>query len=124
MAPWKLVEAHKYREAAKIYEQRLKKRPDNPPALDGHAHVMLCLGHPDVALDEFQRVNAWGSQDMTKLGGKSQPYLEHIGTAQWLSGRKADAIETFRSGAEGILNGSIEFGDLAGGASHGLLLWY
>jgi len=58
------------------------------------------------------------------LKGETQPELENIGTILWLLGRRDDAIATFKYGADSVLDGSLKFGDNAGGVSHGLLLWY
>jgi hypothetical protein len=123
--PWDLVLEHRYEEGLKTYEQRLRQNPDDPAALGSHAMVLLCVGKSlERALEEFRRSSEMERRDLLKLGGKSRPYLAHIGAVLWLLGKQQEAIRTFRSGAEGILSGEIEFGDSAGGASHGLLLWY
>jgi hypothetical protein len=47
-----------------------------------------------------------------------------MGTALWLLGKKEDAMSVWHQAAAGILDGSIGYGDLAGGGSQGLLLWF
>jgi len=86
--------------------------------------ALLCLGQRlEQSLEEFARLNVAAKEDVPTLG-KSQPHLEEMGTVLWLLGRRKEAMNTFRSGIQGIRDGSIIYGDLAGGASHGLLLWY
>lgn len=52
------------------------------------------------------------------------PFLNQIGAALWLSGNKAEAMAEWHKAVSGILDGSSAYGDLAGGATQGLLLWY
>jgi hypothetical protein len=52
------------------------------------------------------------------------PYLNQIGTALWLSGNKPGAMAEWHNAVSGILDGISAYGDLAGGATQGLLLWY
>ena len=122
--PWNLILDHRYAEAATQYVSVLRAKPDDVAALGGHATSMLCLGQLAPALDEFRRANVLESNDLRKIGGRSQPYLTKIGAILWLLGRRDEAVATFMAGARGIMDGSIEFGDNAGGVSHGLLLWF
>lgn len=121
MKPWEMVLAHRYEEAAACYEARLKENPDDEGSLDGYATVLLCTQQYAKALGMFERASALTDP---RLGGESQPYLKRIGAVLWLLGRRHDAIRTFRTAVDGILNGSIKFADNAGGVSQGLLLWY
>jgi tetratricopeptide (TPR) repeat protein len=124
MTPNHLVALHRYAEAAAILEERLARRPGDLAAIAGLPEANLCLARYPKALDLYRRADAREHRDMKKVHARGYFYLAHIGAILWLMGRRMEAIETFRFGAEGIADGSIEFGDLAGGASHGLLLWY
>src|SRR5262249_37891193 len=53
-----------------------------------------------------------------------QPYLTKMATAQWLMGRRDEAIETLQRAVDGVTSGQISHGDAAGGVSQGLLMWY
>lgn len=121
MNPWKMIISHRYQEAAASYEARLKSDPDNPDLLSAHAAALLCLGHLQEALKEYQRANDLANR---RLKGETQPYLEKIGSVFWLLGRRDEALQTFRTAIDGILDGSIKFADNAGGVSQGILLWY
>jgi tetratricopeptide (TPR) repeat protein len=115
-----LVSAHRYAEAAAECEQRLKCSPDDLALLAWHATAMLCLGRLPEALEEFRRVNARERADLDRSDGR----ILTIGAIQWLLGRRDEAIETFESAVMGVQDGSINYGDFAGGVSQGVLLWH
>lgn len=115
-----LVCAHRYAEGAALCEERLRELPDDPYHLGWHATAMLCLGRFSEALAEHRRLDEIDRAELEGAAG----CIEMIGTLLWLLGRRDEAIEVFSGGAAGILNYSIRLGDLAGGVSHGLLLWY
>jgi tetratricopeptide (TPR) repeat protein len=119
--PMDLLDAGKYEKALEVQQNMLAKNPNDEAALGGMPDTYLCLGRLEEALEGFQRSNARAKINPV---GEKQPYLMHVGTIQWLLGRREDAIRTFRAGVDGILDGTIEFADLAGGAWQGLLLWY
>jgi len=112
---------HRYADAAERCQVELAVNPDDSGTLSTHALAMLALGRLDIALTEHVRANELAS---AKLQGESQPYLEFVGTIQWLLGNRTEAIRTFRAGVEGISIGSIKLADNAGGVSFGMLLWY
>jgi len=116
-----MIFAHQYAEAAGCYESQLKNNPEDPDLLSAHATALLGLGRLAEALDEFNRANAIAS---LRRKGETQPYLEKIGSILWLLGKHDQAIQTFKAGVNGILDGSIKYADNAGGVSHGVLLWY
>jgi tetratricopeptide (TPR) repeat protein len=121
MDPWDMILAHRYAEAVRCYEAELRTNPEDPGLLTEYATGLLNLGRLDEALVSFRRANELES---SALAGESQPFLVDIGVTLWLLGKRGEAIETFRAAVDGILDGSIKFGDNAGGVSQGLLLWY
>ncbi len=120
MSPSEMLVAGRYREAAAIYETRIKKRPNDAGTIACYGDAMLCLRRFSRAADCYRHATAIESET---LGG-SQPYVEHVGVALWLHGRHQESIEILRSAVDGIADGSIEFADIAGGVTQGLLLWY
>lgn len=80
---------------------------------------LLSEGKLGEALIGYER-----AQELCGHHIKTAGYLMRIGTIQWLLGRQMKAVATFRASVDGVLDGSIEFADLAGGVSQGLLLWY
>jgi tetratricopeptide (TPR) repeat protein len=119
--PMDLLDAGKYEKAIQLYQRMLAKNPEDGAALAGMPRANLCLGRFEEALDGFLQSNA---RAKLKPVGEKQPYLMHIGTVQWLLGRREEALDTFSAGVDGILDGTIEFADLAGGVYQGLRLWY
>lgn len=119
--PYHLLKAGQYDLAMREYQRQLAISPNDEVLLDGYPFACLCLGRLEEALEGFLKSN-----ELTRRRpiGEKQPYLMHIGVVQWLLGRREEALGTFRTGVDGILNGTIQFADLAGGAKQGLLLWY
>jgi tetratricopeptide (TPR) repeat protein len=120
MAITDLIINHRYREAASKLMKQLQKRPK---AADVHAELgraMLCLGKFERALKHFKAAHAYNKDG--DIG--AFPHYDWLGAAHWLVGNKAAAIQTFREAVEHVEKGIIRYGDFAGGASHGLLLWY
>jgi hypothetical protein len=121
VSPWNLILAHRYAEALSLYDrQRLRGTLE---AVDeaNRATALLCLGQLSEALDGFRLANDIATR---KQPGETQPYLNDIGTVLWLSGNRTEALGVFRRSVDGVLDGSIQFADNAGGVTQGLLLWY
>jgi hypothetical protein len=83
--------------------------------------ILLHLGRYAEALPIFTRAYEIRQHE---LRGESECYLDDIGTTLWLMDRRAEAIDAWRGEVDGLISGRVKFGDLAGGVSPGLLLWY
>jgi tetratricopeptide (TPR) repeat protein len=119
--PWQLAQAHQYADALAAYDaEPVTGNGQYAPRIANRATVLLCLCRWQEAFDEFARANDIKSR---KTKG-SQPYLTKMATAQWLMGRRREAIETLERAVGGVASGQIQYGDLPGGVSQGLLLWY
>jgi tetratricopeptide (TPR) repeat protein len=119
--PWRLAEARRYADALAAYDaQPVTGNDQYAPRIANRATVLLCLCRWQEAFDEFARANDVGSR---KTKG-AQPYLTKMATAQWLMGRRREAIETLGRAVDGVASCQIRYGDLPGGVSQGLLLWY
>lgn len=119
MTPNELLFAHRYAEAAEAFRTHLLQHPEQN-YYDGLGDALLCLGQFSEAIAAFERANGLEGR---KLKGSS-PYANQIAAAMWLAGHKPEAMADWHRAVSGILNGSIRYGDLAGGAIQGLLLWY
>jgi len=119
MTPKELLFAHRYSEAAAAFQTLVVQHPEQN-YYGGLGDALLCLGKFAEAVAAFRKANEIKGR---KLKGSS-PYLNQIGTAMWLAGDKMGAMAEWHSAVSGILDGSILYGDLAGGANQGLLLWY
>jgi tetratricopeptide (TPR) repeat protein len=119
--PWQLAQAHRYADALAAYDAEPVAGNDQyAPRIANRATVLLCLGRWQEAFDEFARAN----EIKTRKPRGLQAYLTEMATAQWLMGRRDDAIETLGRAVDGIASGDIRHTDLAGGVSEGLLLRY
>jgi len=119
MKPKELLSAHRYAEAVRAYKHEMCAHPDKN-LNDGIGRAFLALREFDEALKSFRRDNEIESR---RLKGNF-PSLIKAGTALWLMGKKLEAISEWHRAAAGILDGTISYGDLAGGGTQGLLLWY
>jgi hypothetical protein len=119
--PWQLAQAHQYVDALAVYDaEPVTGNGQYAPRIANRATVLLCLCRWQEVFDEFVRANDITSR---KTRG-AQPYLTKMATAQWLMGRRREAMETLGRAVDGVASGQIRYGDLPGGVSQGLLLWY
>jgi len=117
MKPKELLFSRQYYEAVSAIKRHMNDHPnDNYYSLLGDAQ--LCLKHYRDALLSYKR-----SQEMEQLMG-SFSSLNQIGTTLWRLSQRKEAVETWHRAVVGIQDGSIKYGDLAGGGTQGLLLWY
>jgi len=119
MTPKELLFAHSYSEAAEAYRIHLRQDPEQNYH-GGLGDALLCLGRFSEAVEAFRTANEIESRNLKG----DQPYLNEIGTAMWLAGERAGAMAEWHRAVSGIMDGSVRYGDLAGGATQGLLLWY
>lgn len=119
MTALELLQNHHYAKAVKAFEQKMRDDPEEFGGGSlGRAH--LSLRNFDNAIKCFKRNNEIESR-RTK---GNIPTLNELGTALWAAGRRQDGMKEWHRAAAGILDRTIVYGDLAGGATQGLLLWY
>jgi tetratricopeptide (TPR) repeat protein len=122
MDAWQFLLAHRYHDALIAYDERRRLGVvQDSLEIANRCTALLCLGELNQALEGFEKANALAAE---RLRGETQPYLAEIGAILWLLGRRSDAIITWRSAVDGVLDGSTKFADNAGGVSQCLLLWY
>jgi tetratricopeptide (TPR) repeat protein len=119
MKPKELLFSHSYSKAVEAYKAHLLQHPEQNfyPGL-GQGYLSLC--NFSEALSAFKKADEIGSKTLKG----SSPYINQAGTTLWLKGEKSQAMKEWHSAVSGILDGTIHYGDLAGGATQGLLLWY
>jgi hypothetical protein len=119
MTPKQLLFAHQYYEAVEAYESHLRQHPEQN-YYPGLGNALLCLSRFTEAVSALRKAH-----EIESSRTKGNPaFLNQIGTAMWLAGDKRGAIAEWHRAVSGILDGSSLYGDLAGGATQGLLLWY
>jgi len=119
MTPKQLLFAHRYSEAAETYRLQMVRQPEKNYN-DGLGRALLCLKRFSEAIPVFEKANEMASR---RLKGNF-PCLNEIGAAMWLAEKRVDAIAQWRGAVDAVLDETCLYGDAAGGATQGLLLWY
>jgi hypothetical protein len=122
MSAQKLLQAHKYAEAITECRRRLAIDPTDIGAIDTMAAALTAVGNYGDALPLFERVGLH-EQEIKLTPGHPGRQMD-ISCLHWFLGGRQRAIELMHGLVEGILNGSINYGDAAGGVTQGLLLYY
>jgi tetratricopeptide (TPR) repeat protein len=117
-----LFESHHYREAAAEARRLQALDAEDIGPIGCLAKALLAMGDYAEALPLFSRVDAFQRSD-PRVPGQSGRGI-WVSCIYWILGDRAKAIQIMRDMVDGILDGSIEFGDAAGGVQQGLLLYY
>jgi tetratricopeptide (TPR) repeat protein len=110
----------RYVESAREYRKLLKRNPDDWAAVDGLSTCLMAVGAYAEALPLLHRLDEYERQDLPGHPGSKRD----LACSYWCLDQWPAAMELMRGLVEGILDRSIEFGDLAGGVQQGLLLHY
>ncbi len=122
MSALDLLRSHKYAEAAAECRQRLSVNPDDFGAAGTMASALRALEKYEEALPVFERV---GEHEKASKIAPGRPGRQmDISCLYWFLGNRQKAIELMRGLVDGILDGSVKYGDAAGGLEQGLLLYY
>jgi tetratricopeptide (TPR) repeat protein len=121
-----LMRSHRYGEAIAYLRRDLANNPDDMLAIGMMAKALRANGEYGEALSFFKRLAADRKEDKVAnaLAPGSAPWDIDIACLHWLSDDRAIAIRLMHDLAAGIIDGSIKYGDAAGGMSQGLLLYY
>ena len=90
------------------------------------AVVLRAKGDYEESLRFFRRLADQRESDETakRLAPGNPAWRIHVACLHWLSRNRDKAVAPMRALAAGILDGSIKYGDAAGGMSQGLLLYH
>ena len=117
-----LMKSGQYADAVAACKQALAVNPNDFKIISIMALALQALGRYEEALPLFERLDAH------RKGIKSVPgspgRQEDISCLHWLLGDRQRATALMRGLVDGILDGSIQYGDAAGGMQQGLLLYY
>lgn len=121
-----LIKLRRYSEVIADLKRGLERNPEDMAAVEGMALVLRAKGDYEESLLFFKRLAAQReSNETTKiLASGSAAWRIDTAILYWLSQNRGKAIDLMHSLAAGILEGSIKYGDAAGGMSQGLLLYY
>jgi tetratricopeptide (TPR) repeat protein len=115
-----LLKTHRYTEAIAACRRRLTADPNDIGTADTLAGALRAVGAYKEALPLFERVD---EDERKELPGHPGNQAD-ISCLYWCMGDQPNAIKLMRELAEGILDKSIKYGDMAGGVEQGLLLYY
>jgi tetratricopeptide (TPR) repeat protein len=115
-----LLKVHRYADAIAACRRRLTADPNDIGTADTLAEALRAVGAYKEALPLFERV---GEDERNETPGHPGNQAD-ISCLYWCMGDQSKAIKLMRALAEGILDRSINYGDMAGGVEQGLLLYY
>lgn len=121
-----LMRSHRYAEAIVDLRRQLATNPEDIAAVEGMAKALRANGDYAEALSFFGRLATHRKEDRAAnvLAPGSAAWQIDIACLHWLLDDHSEAIRLMHNLAGGILDGSIKYGDAAGGMSQGLLLYY
>lgn len=90
--------------------------------VDCLAESLLALGDFTCALPLFGQVDSAQRSDTTVPGQSGRRIW--MSCINWILGNKGESIKLMSEMTDGIVDGSIKFGDAAGGVQQGILLYY
>ena len=117
-----LLESHKYAEAITECRRRLAMNPNDIGAADTMASALTAVGQYREALPLYEFVGLDEREDKLTPGHPGRQI--DISCLHWFLGDRQIAIRLMHELVDGILDGSINYGDAAGGVTQGLLLYY
>jgi hypothetical protein len=120
------MRSHRYVEAIAELRRDLANNPNDLAAVEGMAEALRAKGDYGDALQFFVRLATHRKEDKVGniLAPGSDAWQIDIACVYWLLDDHSRATELMHGVANGILDGSIKYGDAAGGMAQGLLLYY
>lgn len=123
MSAHKLLMEHRYDESIEICRERLASDSNDWRALGTLALALRATKAYGEALVHLQRLSAH-EQAQTELTPGSPGRLESISCLYWIMGDHEQAVQIAEELAKGVLKGKIKYGDIAGAATQGTILYY
>src|SRR5882757_7143914 len=120
MDAYDLFMSQRYAEAIREYRKLLERNPDDWAAIDGLSTCLMAVGAYAEALPLLNRLDEHRLETLPGSPGSKRD----LACSYWCLDQWPTAMKLMRGLVEGILDRSIEFGDLAGGVQQGLLLHY
>lgn len=117
-----LLRAHRYEDILPIALARLMANPLDWHAAENLAPALRGLGRYADAIPIYERLDERDRTDPL-VAGRPGRRLD-IACLYWMLGSYENAILEMHSLVAGILDGTIQYGDAAGGIEQGLLLYY
>lgn len=121
-----LIKSGRYSEVIANLQRDLARNPEDIAAIEGMALALRAKGDYRASLSFFERLAAHRGSDEAAnlLAPGSAAWRIDTACLYWLSEDRSKALHLMHGLAAGILDGSIGYGDAAGGMSQGLLLLF
>jgi hypothetical protein len=121
-----MLMAHKYMEVILECQMALETNPEDIVAIEGLAKALRAERKYTESLSFFERLAVLRHRDKvaSAVAPGSLPWQIDIACLYWIIGNQLKAIQFMHGLAAGVLDGSVKYGDAAGGMSQGLLLYY
>jgi tetratricopeptide (TPR) repeat protein len=120
---WNLIGLGRYHEAIRQYEEQLKASwARHRLSLSVFANKATAEMAAGRVLDAERTLEQ--SLAFSKRENRGSDLRLELSAVQWLSGHVEEAVHSLAIRIEGIKDGSVQFTDLAGGGTEGLILYY
>jgi tetratricopeptide (TPR) repeat protein len=120
MDAYELMMSQRYAEAIREYRKLLERNPEDWAAVGGLCTCLMAEGAYAEALPWLHRIDEHERASLPGHPGRKR----NIACSYWCLDQWPTAIKLMRGLVEGILDRTIEFGNLGGGVQQGLLLHY
>jgi hypothetical protein len=120
MDAYELLKSHRYADSIREYRRQLEGNPDDWAAIAGLIKPLMAVGAYAETLPLLYRLDEHQREGLLGHPGSKRD----LACSYWCLDQWPTAMKLMRGLVEGILDRSIEFGDLAGGVQQGLLLHY
>ena len=120
MDAYELLKSHRYADSISEYRRQLQLNPDDWAAIAGLIKPLMAVGAYAEKLPLLYRLDEHERESLPGHPGSKRD----LACSYWCLDQWPAAMKFMRGLVEGILDRSIEFGDLAGGVQQGLLLHY
>jgi hypothetical protein len=122
MEIYELLRAHRFESVVATCRDRLKQDPTDIEAVGNLAAALKALGRYEEAIPLYERIGTYEKKTSAAVGLPGRQL--DIACIYWMMGECALGIEQMGALVDGILDGSINYGDIAGAVTQGLLLYY
>jgi hypothetical protein len=114
MGAWDLMKSERYAEAVVAFSEEILTSPSQA-TYNNRGSAYLHLQEYDAALADFRSAEAVSGHVCAG---------EKVGVALWMADREPEAVATWAAGVEASIAGQVPYGDAAGGATPGNLLFF
>ncbi len=118
-----LFDSHRYADALALGRQMLSENPDDIGAISLMADALVALERYEEAIPLYERLDAYDKRRPKVTPGHPGRQMD-ISCLYWFLGNRSKAVALMRGLADGILDGSIQYGRDVAGMMQGLLLYY